>query len=147
MKQKIKFINYGQVKNPQFSTDGSVGLDIFLPSEFVIEPGKNKIIPTGLYFNIPKGYYFEVKNRSSIAAKKNLVVGACIVDSDYQGEVFIDLHNIGTNVESLKSGEKFAQLILHKQNEFELEEEIEFKNLFTEITERGSGGFGSTNNK
>ena len=65
----------------------------------VVEPGASVIIPTGLKFGVPHGYMLEVKNRSSMAAKRSLVVGACVVDSGYDGEVFVNLHNIGRDVQ------------------------------------------------
>tara|TARA_R110000824_G_scaffold382982_2_gene576322 strand:- start:540 stop:959 length:420 start_codon:yes stop_codon:yes gene_type:complete len=75
-------------------------------------PGENQLLPTGLKFGVPHGYMLQVCNRSSMGAKRSLVVGAHIVDSGYDGEVFIDLHNIGTEEQFVGSGDKIAQLIL-----------------------------------
>tara|TARA_R100000008_G_scaffold75510_1_gene54808 strand:- start:140 stop:610 length:471 start_codon:yes stop_codon:yes gene_type:complete len=77
-----------------------------------IKPGENHLLPTGLTFGVPHGYMLQVCNRSSMGAKRSLVVGAHIVDSGYDGEVFIDLHNIGTEVQYVNIGDKIAQLVL-----------------------------------
>ena len=87
------------VLGPQRANPSDAGLDVYsyLPEgKVTIEPGENAIIPTGLKFGIPHGYMLQVCNRSSMGAKRSLVVGAHIIDSGYDGEVFIDLHNIGT---------------------------------------------------
>ena len=54
----------------------------------------------------------EVKNRSGNASKRSLLVGACVVDSGYDGEVFVNLHNIGTETQFVAKGAKIAQLVL-----------------------------------
>jgi dUTPase len=54
----------------------------------------------------------EVKNRSSVAAKRSLLVGACVIDSGYDGEVFINLHNVGNVSQTIEAGTKIAQVIL-----------------------------------
>ena len=51
----------------------------------------------------------EIKNKSSIAAKKQLLVGACVVDSGYDGEIFVNLHNVGKQTQWFKSGDKVAK--------------------------------------
>ena len=76
-------------------------LDVFYSPDadnqsIAIDPGGSKVIPTGLRFGVPHGYMLEVKNRSSVAAKRSLIVGACVVDSGYDGEVFVNLHNVGS---------------------------------------------------
>ena len=64
-----------------------------------IRPGESAILPTGLKFGVPHGYMLEVKNRSGVAAKRKLIVGACVVDAGYDGEVFVNLHNVGKEVQ------------------------------------------------
>jgi len=77
-----------------------------------IESGENKMFPTGLSFGIPHGYMLQVCNRSSMGAKRSLIVGAHIIDSGYSGEVFIDLHNIGSETQFIERDAKIAQLVL-----------------------------------
>ena len=70
------------------------------------------MLGTGLRFGVPHGYMLEVKNRSSIAAKRSLLVGAHVIDSGYDGEVFINLHNIGRRSQLIEPGQKIAQLVM-----------------------------------
>ena len=72
-------------------------VDRLLPVE--IPPGGSVILGTGLKFGVPHGYMIQIMNRSGNAAKKQLMVGACVVDSGYNGEVFVNLHNIGKKVQ------------------------------------------------
>ena len=105
-------------KAPNRANPSDAGLDVFYCpvdpniSAISIMPGENKLLPTGLKFGVPHGYMLQVCNRSSMGAKRSLVVGAHIVDSGYDGEVFIDLHNIGTEEQFVGAGDKIAQLIL-----------------------------------
>jgi dUTP pyrophosphatase len=130
-------------------------LDVFYsPSDpnisvIKIEPGDNKTLPTGLSFGIPHGYMLQVCNRSSMGAKRSLVVGAHIVDSGYDGEVFIDLHNIGTEAQFVEAGSKIAQLILVPVVNFRVIEAKDgelYRDAIT-ISSRGSGSLGSTDEK
>jgi len=63
-------------------------------------------------FAIPHGYMLEIKNKSGIAHKRQLLVGACVVDSGYEGEVFVNLHNVGTEMQILEPGDKIAQAVV-----------------------------------
>ena len=88
--------------DPDRANPSDAGLDVFYSPDqdnqsICIDPGASKVIPTGLRFGVPHGYMLEVKNRSSVAAKRSLIVGACVVDSGYDGEVFVNLHNVGSN--------------------------------------------------
>ena len=76
----------------------------------MIKPGESKILPTGLKFGVPHGYMIQIMNRSGNAAKKQLMVGACVVDSGYDGEVFVNLHNIGKEAQTVSAGDKIATM-------------------------------------
>ena len=147
------------VITPTRGNPSDAGLDLYanIPEDFeheskalrrtiVIKPGENKMIPTGLRFGIPHGYMLQVCNRSSMGAKRSLVVGAHIVDSGYDGEVFIDLHNIGVSTQTIRNGEKIAQVILVPVVHFRPRENKE-GNLYEEqgltISDRGEGALGS----
>ena len=142
---------YG-VKAPTRSNPSDAGLDIYayLKEEIVIEPGQNKMISTGLRFGIPHGFMLQVCNRSSMGAKRSLVVGAHIIDSGYDGPVFIDLHNIGNEIQTIKSGDKIAQLILvpviHFRPRFNNTGNL-YENQGLTISNRGAGSLGSTDKK
>ena len=77
-----------------------------------IEPGQSMILGTGLKFGVPHGYMIQIMNRSGNAAKKQLMVGACVVDSGYDGEVFVNLHNIGPKPQTINPGDKIAQAVV-----------------------------------
>ena len=127
------------------------GLDVYYsPTEqaetMPIQPGESKVIPTGLRFGVPHGYMIEVKNRSSVAAKRSLIVGACVVDSGYDGEVFINLHNIGKQLQVIQPGDKIAQLVMIPVVHFRPAEAANDR-LYDEpitISDRGAGALGST---
>ena len=137
------------VKAPTRSNPSDAGLDIYahLKEKMEIAPGENKMIPTGLRFGIPHGYMLQVCNRSSMGAKRSLVVGAHIIDSGYDGEVFIDLHNIGSDTQAIEDGDKIAQLVLIPVVNFRPRKSISdnlYENEGLTISNRGSGALGST---
>ena len=114
----LEFHRRAGAKRPKRANPSDAGLDVFYSpkdpevSAIKIAPGENKMLPTGLSFGIPHGYMLQVCNRSSMGAKRSLVVGAHIVDSGYDGEIFVDLHNIGNEVQHVAAGDKIAQLVL-----------------------------------
>ena len=141
-------------RTPVRANPSDAGLDIFYcpetPKSVVLRTNENKILPTGLKFGVPHGYMLQVMNRSSVAAKNNLVVGAHCIDSGYEGEVFIDLHNIGLVEKVIKPGEKIAQLVLVPVVPFRVTENVEgtlYDNVPITISGRGEGALGSTNSK
>lgn len=118
-------------------------------NKLAIFPGHSVVLETGLKFEVPHGYMLEVKNRSSVASKKSLIVGACVVDSGYSGEVFINLHNVGGKEQTITEGDKIAQIVMIpvvKPDLIQVEEEELYSNPKT-ISNRGEGGFGSTGEK
>jgi len=140
-------------KKPVRANPSDAGLDVFYcptdpsVSSASLKPGQNMLMPTGLSFGVPHGYMLQVCNRSSIGAKKSLVVGAHIVDSGYDGEIFIDLHNIGTETQFIAAGDKIAQLILVPVVHFrpvQLGDTDLYRDNIT-ISNRGAGSLGSTN--
>ena len=100
---------------PERANPSDAGLDLrFNPSDTIddvltVAPGESVLLETGYRFGIPHGYMMEIKNRSSWAAKRQLLVGACVVDSGYDGEVFVNLHNVGTKSQTILKGDKIAQ--------------------------------------
>ena len=89
-----------------------LGNFIDIEGRLQISTGGSVLIPTGIKLEIPHGYCFEIKNRSGNAAKKQLIVGACVVDSGYEGEIFVNLHNIGPQHFIMNPGMKVAQGLL-----------------------------------
>jgi dUTP pyrophosphatase len=141
------------VKPPTRGHPSDAGLDVYYCPESEehsnrrLDPGLSAILPTGLRFGVPHGYMLEVKNRSSMASKRSLVVGACVIDSGYDGEVFINLHNIGHEMQTIKAGTKIAQLVLVPVVPFRAIETSE-GDLYDwypiTISDRGTGALGST---
>tara|TARA_R110002110_G_scaffold151332_4_gene343461 strand:+ start:1218 stop:1709 length:492 start_codon:yes stop_codon:yes gene_type:complete len=139
------------IKIPTRANPSDAGLDIYadLSEAITIEPGHNAMIPTGLRFGIPHGYMLQVCNRSSMGAKRSLVVGAHIVDSGYNGEVFIDLHNIGTEVQTIEHHDKVAQVVMVPVIAFRLSENKQ-GNLYghgVSFSDRDTGALGSTDRR
>jgi dUTP pyrophosphatase len=137
-----------RVLSPTRANPSDAGLDIYadLQEMVVIEPGMNSVVPTGLRFGIPHGYMLQVCNRSSMGAKRSLVVGAHIIDSGYDGEVFIDLHNIGCEAQTINPHDKIAQVILVPVVHFRPVEKI-VGSLYGDnitISNRGEASLGST---
>jgi len=136
--------------DPQRANPSDAGLDVFYSPEseqqaIAIEPGQSKVIPTGLRFGVPHGYMLEVKNRSGNAAKKSLIVGACVIDSGYDGEVFVNLHNVGNSPQFIQPGMKIAQLVLTPVIHFRAQETKQgVYNYPMTISARGAGALGST---
>jgi len=139
-------------REPVRANPSDAGLDVFYCPEdptsivSVLQPGESGIFSTGLRFGVPHGYMLEVKNRSGNAAKRHLLVGACVVDSGYDGEVFINLHNVGTKPQFIEGGMKIAQVVLIPVVHFKAMENRD-GNLYDypmTISNRGDGALGST---
>ena len=83
-----------------------------------------------------------------VAAKKNLLVGACVIDESYQGEIHIDIKNVGSVAQVINPGDKIIQLLCIEMNYVTVEEAESEEELFGDlVSERGDGGFGSTGTK
>ena len=139
---------------PSRANPSDAGLDVYYyprdPNVSVtkIKPGGSAMLATGLSFGVPHGYMLQVCNRSSMGAKKSLVVGAHIIDSGYDGEVFIDLHNIGAEERLICSGDKIAQLVLVPVVHFRARQTTHgvYREPIT-ISSRGSAALGSTDSE
>jgi dUTP pyrophosphatase len=138
-------------KPPARSNPSDAGLDVFFNPQsgesVTIEPGASVVLETGYRFGVPHGYMLEVKNRSGLASKRSLVVGACVIDAGYDGEVLINLHNIGNETQVVESGTKIAQIVMVPVVHFRALETHggDLYNWYPiAMTERGDDGFGST---
>ena len=128
-----------------YCPNGDRGSAMSSKGEYWIPARGSSLISTGLKTEIPEGYMLEIKNKSGIASKRQLVVGACVVDPGYDGEIYVNLHNIGVETQIIKSGEKIAQAVLVPVVHCGIEEAVE-DNLNGGST-RGEGGFGSTGDR
>ena len=114
--------------------------------DFFIPPKESRLLSTGIKVEIPYGFMLEVKNKSGIAYKRQLIVGACVVDPGYDGEVYVNLHNIGAKTQTIKPGDKIAQAVLVPIIHCRIEE-VESDKFLNFHSKRGEGGFGSTGDR
>jgi dUTP pyrophosphatase len=140
---EIKIVNTSENQIPEYATLGSSGLDLRadLPEPVVLKPMERKMIPTGLFLEIPEGYEVQVRPRSGLALKHGLT---CLnspgtVDSDYRGEIKIILINLSKEDHTINSGDRIAQMVLCKVEKAFLQPVVKL-----ESTLRGEGGFGHT---
>lgn len=130
---------------PLKQTAGSACFDLAILEDTYIPPSKAvdfpSIIRTGLAFAIPEGYHMKVFLRSSVGAQSNLRLAnhVGIIDSDYRGEVQLIIENLGRSGIHLPAGTRLAQCLIEKNVPVVFEEVDAL-----EITERGTGGIGST---
>lgn len=143
----MKFIKVRDVKSPTRGTEESAGLDFYIPDDVVpfrLAPGESINIKSGIKMIIPKGKAGVFFNKSSVGVK-GIFVGACVVDSDYRGEVHLNVHNTTDNqIIAFKPGQKLVQMLILDVDlvtPCEITQE-HFDQLSN--TQRGSGGFGST---
>jgi dUTP pyrophosphatase len=129
---------------PQYATDGSAGVDLraCIDSALELKPGDTQLIPTGIAIHLEDpGYAAVVLPRSGLGHKHGVVLGNLVglIDSDYQGQLFVSTWNRGQNAYTIQPGERIAQLVVVPvlQVEFEIVDE------FT-ASRRGAGGFGSS---
>lgn len=170
MNSKIRFTKIRDVKGPSYRI-GDAGSDFYVPNktedfleallkknveeldndiwvegdDIVVGPHSQVLIPCGIKVDIlDKNTYLDAENKSGIATKKELLVGAQVVDAIYQGEVHINLHNVSNKPQRIGFGTKAVQF-LHKEYIQTVWEEIsneEYNNI--ETSARGEGGFSST---
>ena len=128
---------------PTYGSAEAAGADLYacLDTSVRIAPGKTAFIPTGIAMELPKGFVGLAYARSGLACKKDLApankVG--VIDSDYRGEFMVALHNHGAVPQTIRHGDRIAQLLITPV----------ITPGFTEVstlsdTDRGIGGFGST---
>lgn len=134
-----------EVKTPTRGTSKSAGIDFYTPNDLEIIklfPGEHALIPSGIKVQVPEGYALIAFNKSGVATKHRLAVGACVVDEDYEGELHIHVYNTSNNkVVEIEPGMKLTQFVLTPVNYQNVEEVDEFPER---QSDRGSGGFGST---
>ena len=160
----VKFSKVRTVKSPTRGTNLSAGIDFYIPeyTEFLTVPAHcDLLIPSGIKIDMPEGYMLMGADKSGVVTsyrarclahlpeKKDallgsLIIGAKIIDEDYQGEIGIHVINTSNEHIQLKPGMKIAQFIFVPVSYFELQEVSESE-LFADKSERGAGGFGSTN--
>ena len=129
---------------PHYATDGSAGMDMraMIDAPMVLHPGESKLLPTGLAIHIADpGLASVLLPRSGLGHKRGIVLGNLVglIDSDYQGQIFVSCWNRGQEPFTIEVGERIAQMVFIPvvQAEFELVSEFD-------ASQRGEGGFGHT---
>lgn len=140
---KVKIVNRSKHALPEYATIHSAGMDIRanLDAPVVMKPLERKLIPTGLFIELPEGYEAQIRPRSGLAIKKGITVlnSPGTIDADYRGEICVILVNLSAEDFEIIDGERICQMVIaaHAQAEWlEVEELGE--------TDRGAGGFGHT---
>ena len=140
---KIKIINKSKNPLPKYQTELSAGMDISanLAESITIKPLERKLIPTGLFLEIPEGFEAQIRPRSGLAIKNGITVlnAPGTIDADYRGEIGVILVNLSAEDFTINSGDRIAQMVIAKY------ETAEWQNADAlNETARGAGGFGST---
>lgn len=149
MSFSLIFTKTKTVKSPTRAHRTDAGIDFFIPDDFnttVLKPGDDVLIDSGIKVIIPEGYALIFKEKSGVATKKKLTVGASVVDSDYRGVVHFHLFNNGLENQTLNPGDKIIQGLVIPVSLCDLTEIDEDEYLVNE-TERNEGGFGSSGDK
>ena len=143
----LKIMNTSKNDPPKYQKNGDSGFDLRadLDREITLDPLERKLIPTGLFFEIPVGFEIQVRPRSGLAIKQGLTVlnTPGTVDRDYRGEVKIILINLSDTLATIEPGDRIAQAVLSPVTTNETVKITMVDKINTD-TDRGSGGFGST---
>jgi dUTP pyrophosphatase len=145
----MKISKIRDVKDPVRANQDDAGIDFFIPNDskkITLYPNEGAIIPSGIKVNVPSGHALIAFNKSGIATKKGLQVGACVVDCGYQGEIHIHLTNTGIGTQTLHAGDKIVQFVLVQLGSPDVEV-VQERFLYNAVSNRGTGGFGSTGTK
>ena len=165
---QVPFVKcHPNAKMPEYAHAGDSGMDVYALDDYVIHPGETKLIPTGIKMAVPNGYEIQIRPKSGRALKTKMRVANTpgTVDASYRGELCVIIDNIEPPIKDITydfdengrpiitsilrgsdmtigKGEKFAQLVL-----MEVPKAVLFQVENLDDTERGDGGFGSTNLK
>ena len=143
---QIKIVNRSRHAVPEYATAYSAGMDIRanLEASIIIKPLERKLIPTGLYIQLPEGYEAQIRPRSGLAIKKGITVlnTPGTIDADYRGEIGVILINLSNESFVVNDGERICQMVIAEHAT------IDWKAVeVLEETLRGAGGFGHTGKK
>ncbi len=140
---QVKIINKSKHALPSYATEASAGMDLRanLSESVTLHPLERKLIPTGLFIELPVGYEAQIRPRSGLAVKHGITVlnSPGTIDADYRGEICVILVNLSNADFVIEDGERICQMVIAEHahvawNEVEILSD----------TERGAGGFGHT---
>lgn len=139
----IRIRNNSGNELPEYATAGAAGMDLraHLEAPVTLMPLERRLVPTGLFMEIPVGFEVQIRPRSGLAYKHGITVlnSPGTIDSDYRGEVGVLLINLSNEPFVIENGERIAQMVVaaHEQATWETADQLS-------DTDRGAGGFGST---
>lgn len=126
---------------PKKAHHDDAAFDLRSREDMILETGRSHLVPTGLFIELPIGYEAQVRPRSGLALKHDIMLtnSPGTIDAGYRGEVGIIMYNAGKEPFHIKRGERIAQMVIAKLPE------VNFVKVETlSETKRGNGGFGST---
>lgn len=140
---QVKIINTSRHALPAYATDASAGMDLRanLSEPVTLKPLERRLIPTGLFIELPVGYEAQIRPRSGLALKHGITVlnSPGTIDADYRGEIGVILVNLSATDFVVADGERICQMVIARHEQAEWVEVTEL-----DATERGAGGFGHT---
>jgi dUTP pyrophosphatase len=140
---KVRIINNSNNPIPAYATEGSSGMDLRanLEASLILSPLERKVVPTGIFLEIPQGFEAQVRPRSGLALKQGIT---CLnspgtIDADYRGELKVILINLSSEQQLIEHGDRIAQMVFQKVEIVDLELTHQLNE-----TSRNAGGFGHT---
>jgi dUTP pyrophosphatase len=144
VKPIVKIFNKSNNDLPSYAHPTVSGMDIkaFLDEDCILKPFERKLIPTGIYVELPRGFEVQVRPRSGLALKKGLTVlnSPGTVDEGYRGEIGVILINLSGEDQVISPGEKIAQLVLARVEQACV---LEIEDI-SKDTDRGDTGYGDS---
>lgn len=145
-KVKLKIINKSSNALPEYATPLSAGMDLRanISESIILQPLERRLIPTGIFLQLPEGYECQIRPRSGLALKHGITVlnSPGTIDADYRGEVCVILANMSSQPFTIEKGERICQMVVARHASVDWDE----VDVLDE-TERGAGGFGHTGTK
>ena len=142
----LKIVNKSTNPLPKYESAQAAGMDIRcnIPGAVTLQPMERRLIPTGLFIELPAGYEAQIRPRSGLALKRGLTVlnTPGTIDADYRGEVGVILINLSGEPQTVEPGERICQMVIARHETPEIEEVQVLSD-----TERGVGGFGHSGRK
>lgn len=139
----VKIVNRSRHPLPDYGTPLSAGMDLRanLDKPITLEPLERRLVPTGLFMELPEGFEAQIRPRSGLALKKGISVANSpgTIDADYRGEIGIILINLSDVSFVINNGERICQMVINKVEKVSWTEVASL-----EDSERGAGGFGHT---
>lgn len=141
----LKALPHGEgLDLPRYGTAASAGCDLYaaLTEPLCLAPGERALVPTGVAIALPVGTEAQVRPRSGLAIRYGITVlnAPGTIDADYRGEISVPVINLGQEPYTIERGDRIAQMVIAPVVQLDWVPVFELD----EMTERGTGGFGST---